>query len=80
MIQIENKMTITTTVNCPKPNSNINTGTTDDSGALAKMLTHMPKILLAVLLVPIMKRSAMPPVIAKNIPMAKAWNVCQAAE
>ena len=79
MIQTANRKVVTTIVNIPNPNSNIRTGTKEESGALANILTHMPSSLLAVSTRPIRKPMATPMTMAKNMPMAKAFNENRAA-
>ena len=60
MIQIANRNTAATIVVSPKPNRIISTGTSADSGALEKMLTHMPSSSSAILTRPIRMPSGTP--------------------
>ena len=60
MIQIANRNTAATMVVSPKPNRIISTGTSADSGALEKMLTHMPSRSSAIFTRPIRMPSGTP--------------------
>ena len=63
----------------PKPNRIISTGTSADSGALEKMLTHMPSSSSASLTRPINMPSGIPTRIDSAMPMAKARKVVTVA-
>ena len=79
MIQIANRKTAATIVFSPKPNRIISTGTSADSGALEKMLTHMPSRSSAILTRPMRMPSGMPTTIDSAMPMTKARSVVTVA-
>src|SRR6185295_12084424 len=79
MIQMAKRNTLTTMVLAPMPNRIISTGTSADSGALAKTLTHMPSRFSAAFTRPISTPSATPHTIASTMPMQKVLMVVQVA-
>ena len=79
MIQIANRKTAAMMVFSPKPNRIISTGTSADSGALEKMLTHMPSNSSASLTRPIRMPSGTPTRIDRVMPMTKARSVVTVA-
>ena len=79
MIQIAKRKTAAMIVFSPKPNRIISTGTSADSGALEKMLTHMPSSSSASLTRPMRMPSGTPTTIDSAMPMAKARSVVTVA-
>ena len=75
MIQIANRNTAATIVFSPNPNRIISTGTSAESGALEKMLTHMPSRSSAIFTRPIRMPSGTPITIDRAMPVTKARSV-----
>jgi hypothetical protein len=79
MIQMAKSTTVTMMVVWPRPKSSMSTGTRDDSGALAKILTHMPRSSLAAFTRPMRMPSRIPPTMAIDMPRPKACKEISAA-